>query len=165
MAPTSPNLNLRGRPAVPVRVSWLRNFYFWTVVAVAFFATATWSAAISFSDRAAMAVVLLSLLSWVAFGTSFLWRIVSGMRRHEVPSVAEIEKWDYYHFAVCELSAKVHQKAKARLDTAASAKRTVGHRNWKRGALASATLSIRSRSFFDGPEEAAEERLRVPSVQ
>src|SRR5258706_12223296 len=156
MPPTSRNLNLTGRPAPPPRPGLLRNFYFWMAAGIAFFATAAWSAAISFSDRAALAIVL---LSWMAFGSSFLWRIVKDLSLPEEPSVAEVEKWEGYHIEVCELSVKVHQCPKASQVSATSAKKAAGNLSLKRAALASAPVPIGTRSFFHESEEGAEEHL------
>jgi hypothetical protein len=155
MPPTSPNLNLSGRLASSAKASLLRNFDFWMVAGIALFATASLSALLSFSDPA---IVGLVLGSWFVFSAIFIAHSVRDLR-DDPPSIPDIAKWNQYDADVRELATKVQQHRTAKIAGYASTKRVTGDMGWKRSALAYATVSIRSRSFFreteEGPGESA----------
>lgn len=147
------NRELSDHLGPPAQGSFLLNSYFWIITGVVLVVTGTFSALLGFADGTIWGLVL---LSWLVFLSILARRAVQGMRE-DPPGIPDFSRWNQYDVEVRKLSAKVQQYRDAKKTCQASTKAFDAGLGWKRGALASATTTIRSRSFFREREEGSDE--------
>lgn len=141
---------------VPENAHLLRSSTFWAATAVGFVTVSTFSILFSFSDPIILGAVI---TIWFGLCATLSLKWISDFRVPDqgAPTLDDIERWRVHEMELRGLYAKVRAGTAGKIKSGLLAKKGHSDLNWKREALASATVSIRSRSYFREGEERVEE--------